>query len=123
MIAAIPEPTPVPSQPNTAFVAIPAAFVPVRVGQLYLADGAIANALHALTLLIARQTLSELQSLGEEIDFHVAPPLCPLLGSPYDFSHTSELIDRALASTETWIAEGGLERREIPSQLSAHKHH
>jgi hypothetical protein len=38
--------------------------------------------LRALTLLIARQLLHELNSLAPEIDFCVAPPLCPLLNSP-----------------------------------------
>lgn len=85
-------------------------------------QGAIANALHALTLLISRQVKSELVSLEETIDFHVAPPLCPLFGSPYDFSHTDELIERAAKRTEQWLAEGGLERREIPHEMNAHKH-
>ncbi len=141
-----------------ASTAIPAAFAPVKFGNLYLADGAItsctpvklavmagatrlivlpagyacaremppqgaiANALHALTLLISRQVKSELESLDEAIDFHVAPPLCPLFGSPYDFSHTDELIERAGKRTEQWLAEGGLERREIPHEMNAHKH-
>jgi NTE family protein len=85
-------------------------------------QGAVANALHALTLLISRQVRGELESLDEAIDFHVAPPLCPLMGSPYDFSQTAELIERAAARTETWIAEGGLDRREIPHEMNAHKH-
>jgi NTE family protein len=85
-------------------------------------QGAVANALHALTLLISRQVRSELESLDEGVDFHVAPPLCPLRGSPYDFSQTAELIERAAASTDAWLAEGGLERREIPDQINAHKH-
>jgi NTE family protein len=84
--------------------------------------GAVANALHALTLLISRQIRNELESLEETIAFHVAPPLCPLLGSPYDFSQTAELIERAAARTEAWLAEGGLERREIPHEMNAHKH-
>ena len=46
--------------------------------------GAVANALHALTLLIARQLVSELESLGPDIEYFVVPPLCPLVGSPYD---------------------------------------
>jgi NTE family protein len=85
--------------------------------------GVIANGLHALTLLIARQTKSELEALDDAIDFHVAPPLCPLLGSPYDFSHTGELIERAYKSTVDWLAHGGLERREIPHEMNAHKHY
>ena len=142
-----------------ASTAIPAAFAPVKFGNLYLADGAItsctpvnvavmqgatrlivlpagyacaremppqgaiANALHALTLLISRQVKSELESLEETIDFHVAPPLCPLAGSPYDFSQTEELIERAAERTEAWLAGGGLQRREIPHEMNAHKHH
>jgi NTE family protein len=146
------------AQAIIASTAIPAAFAPVQVDRLYLADGAIAsctpvhqavargatrlivlptgyacarqapprdavaNALHALTLLITRQMLSELESLSDGIEYHVAPPLCPLIGSPYDFSHTNELIERATASTDAWLAEGGLERREIPNQMRSHKH-
>ena len=37
--------------------------------------------------------------------------------------HRRELIDRAVESTRTWIAEGGLTRREIPHQMHTHKHH
>jgi NTE family protein len=85
-------------------------------------QGAVANALHALTLLISRQVKAELESLDEEISFHVAPPLCPLMGSPYDFSQTAELIERAAARTEEWLTAGGLERREIPHEMNAHKH-
>ena len=146
------------AQAIVASTAIPAAFAPVKVGRLYLADGAItsctpvkvavmqgatrlivlptgyacarasppqgavANALHALTLLISRQIRSELESLDAAIDFHVAPPLCPLMGSPYDFSQTAELIERAAARTGEWLADGGLERREIPHEMNPHKH-
>ena len=85
-------------------------------------QGAVANALHALTLLTTRQVLSELEHLDGGIEYHVVPPLCPLLGSPYDFSDTSELIKRASESTDAWLAEGGLERREIPNQMRPHKH-
>lgn len=84
--------------------------------------GAVANALHALTLLIARQLLSELETLDPLIDYFVLPPLCPLSGSPYDFSQTGELIERAVKSTDAWIAAGGLERSRVHAQLSIHKH-
>lgn len=84
--------------------------------------GAVANALHALTLLIARQLMNELQSLDPSIDYFVVPPLCPLTGSPYDFSHTSELIERAARSTDAWLSKGGLDRPGVHAQLSIHKH-
>jgi NTE family protein len=85
-------------------------------------QGAVANALHALTLLISRQVRNELESLDPTVDFHVAPPLCPLIGSPFDFSQTAELIERGTANTDAWLANGGLERREIPHQMTPHKH-
>ena len=84
--------------------------------------GAVANALHALTLLIARQLISELDGLEHDIDYYVLPPLCPLKGSPYDFSHTDELIKRAVDSTDAWLAGGGLQRPRTHTQLGLHKH-
>jgi NTE family protein len=148
------------AQAVVASTAIPAAFAPVQLENLYLADGAItcntpvrvavargarrlfvlptgyacaleapprgaiACALHALTLLIARQLSHELHGLESGIEYFVVPPLCPLRGSPCDFSRTNELIERAAESTRTWLAEGGLTRCcEIPQQMRAHKHH
>jgi len=85
--------------------------------------GAVASALHALTLLIAWQLLSELKELeGSNIEYFVLPPLCPLTGSPYDFSQSDALIGRAIKSTDKWIAEGGLEQPNVFTQLSIHKH-
>ncbi len=84
--------------------------------------GAVANALHALTLLIARQLINELDGLDPRIDYFVVPPLCPLNGSPYDFSQTAQFIARAQESTGAWLAGGGLERPRIHTQLGLHKH-
>jgi NTE family protein len=84
--------------------------------------GAVANALHALTLLIARQLVSELQSLDPAIEYYVVPPLCPLVGSPYDFSRTSDHIERAKATTDAWLAQSGLEQGGIPGELRPHSH-
>jgi NTE family protein len=85
--------------------------------------GAVASAPHALTLLIARQMLSELKELdGSSIEYFVLPPLCPLTGSPYDFSQTGALIDRAIKSTDAWIADGGFEKPNVHTQLGIHTH-
>jgi NTE family protein len=78
--------------------------------------------LHALTLLIARQLLSELEGLDQRIDYFIVPPLCPLTGSPYDFSQTSLLISRAVESTNAWLDGGGLDRPRAHEQLGLHKH-
>jgi NTE family protein len=84
--------------------------------------GAVANALHALTLLTARQLVNDLEALAPEIEYFVVPPLCPLVGSPYDFSRTSDHIERAIKSTDDWLAHHGLEKRHIPAELRAHGH-
>jgi NTE family protein len=84
--------------------------------------GAVANALHALTLLIARQLVIELENLPSSIEYYVVPPLCPLVGSPYDFTRTSDHIARAVKSTDDWIANKGLERSGIPGELRPHSH-
>ena len=84
--------------------------------------GAVANALHALTLLIARQLVIELESLGPGIEYYVVPPLCPLVGSPYDFTRTDDHIDRAILSTDAWLAQNGLEQSKIPHEMRLHGH-
>jgi NTE family protein len=84
--------------------------------------GAVANALHALTLLIARQLVNELENLSPGIEYFVVPPLCPLVGSPYDFSRTAEHIERACLSTDAWLEGGGLQQSEIPHELRPHDH-
>jgi NTE family protein len=85
--------------------------------------GAVANALHALTLLIARQLVAELEGVASDIEYVVVPPLCPLVGSPYDFSRTDDHIERAVASTDAWLARGGLEQHGvIPHEAQPHGH-
>src|SRR5471032_752448 len=84
--------------------------------------GAVANALHALTLLIARQLVSELEGLAPAIEYFVVPPLCPLVGSPYDFSRTADHIARAIESTDAWLAQGGLQQGGIPDEMRPHAH-
>lgn len=84
--------------------------------------GAVANALHALTLLIARQLVAELEGLAPDIEYYVVPPLCPLVGSPYDFSRTADHIERAIRSTDDWLAQEGLQQGGIPDEMRPHNH-
>ena len=84
--------------------------------------GAVASALHALTLLIARQLVIELENLPPSIEYYVVPPLCPLVGSPYDFTRTADHIERAVRSTDDWIAKNGLGHSHIPGELRPHSH-
>ena len=84
--------------------------------------GAVATALHALTLLISRQMTTELEYLESTIEYCVVPPLCPLVGSPYDFTRSDAHIARAIKSTEAWLADGGLEKGGIPGEMRPHSH-
>jgi len=84
--------------------------------------GAVGNALHALTLLISRQLISELEGIDPGIEYYVVPPLCPLVGSPYDFSRTADHIERAIVSTEAWLMQNGLGQRNIPGEMRPHSH-
>jgi NTE family protein len=140
-----------------ASCAIPAAFPPVRIGERFLVDGAvasntpirvaielganrlvvlptgyacalespprgvIANALHAITLLIAHQLVTELERFGGEVEIVTVPPLCPLAVSPYDFSKAGELIERAAAQTRQWLERGGMGKHRIPGALRPHE--
>ena len=82
----------------------------------------VGKALHAVTLMIAWQLMHELESIPAEVQVHLAPTLCPLAVSPFDFSSARELIDRATSSTRKWIEEGGLTRPARPQELAPHRH-
>jgi NTE family protein len=140
-----------------ASCAIPAAFPPVRIGERYLVDGAVASntpiraamelgasrlvvlptgyacalespprgalalMLHAVTLLTARQLVTDLERYSAEVEIVTVPPLCPLTVSPYDFSRGGELIERAATQTRRWLDQGGIGKHRIPGALRLHK--
>lgn len=84
--------------------------------------GVIGRILHAITLLVAWQLMHEIAAMADRAVVHVAPALCPLAISPYDFSASRQLIARSRRSTHRWISEGGLSRPASPSELKAHHH-
>ncbi|MCM2358173.1 MAG: patatin-like phospholipase family protein [Geobacteraceae bacterium] len=84
--------------------------------------GAIAIALHAMNLIVARQLVHDMERLACAAELVAVPPLCPLTVSPYDLSQSAELIDRAAEETRRWIGEGGLERGGVPASLCPHSH-
>ena len=86
-------------------------------------QGPIAMAVHALNLLIARQLVADIERFASRVDIVVVPPLCPLSRSSYDFSHGTAIMDRARASTASWLAEGGLTRPgQVPRAMAPHTH-
>ena len=141
-----------------ASCAIPAAFPPVRIGDRYLIDGAVASntpigvavelgakrvvvlptgfacaldspprgiiacALHAITLSIAHQLVSDIERYRELIEIITLPPLCPLSVSPYDFTQAGGLIERAAEQTRRWLDKGGLTQERVPGALRGHTH-
>lgn len=84
--------------------------------------GALEHAFNALSLLVARQLVSDLQHFGDRAQISVVPPLCPLDISPYDYSRCGELIDRAAATTAQWLQGKGLDSLRIPGALAPHSH-
>ncbi len=78
--------------------------------------------LHAITLMIAWQLRHELETVPANIEIHLVPTLCPLAVSPFDFSGSGSLIERAVQSTRRWIDGGGLARRSGPEELAPHHH-
>ena len=83
---------------------------------------AVGRALHAVTLMIVWQLMYELERIPEDVQVHLVPTLCPLEVSPFDFSASRELIERAAQSSRQWIDEGGLTRRARPPELAPHRH-
>ncbi|KVQ15195.1 patatin-like phospholipase family protein [Burkholderia ubonensis] len=83
---------------------------------------AIAHATHALTLVIARQLVRDLEQYAARARIHVVPPLCPLDVSSYDYTQCAQLIDQAAHRTRQWIDGGGLSDHTIPGALREHHH-
>lgn len=84
--------------------------------------GVIGQAMHAITLLIAWQLMHEIEATAPDIHLHMAPALCPLRVTAFDFSQSAELISRAHARTRNWIRRGGLERQARARELAPHHH-
>ncbi|HZR38397.1 MAG TPA: patatin-like phospholipase family protein [Nevskia sp.] len=80
----------------------------------------VAMALHALNLMIMKQLVRDIAVLSSRAEIVVVPPLCPVEITPYDFSQTGSLIERAERSTEQWLKQGGLQPGEIPHELLPH---
>lgn len=84
--------------------------------------GAIAIALQAMNLITARQLVGDMERLAGKAELIAVPPLCPMTVSPYDLSHSAELIEKAAAATDCWLNEGGMEKGGIPTTLCPHAH-
>ena len=88
-----------------------------------VSNRAIGRAMHAITLLGAGQLRHDFEHYAKSLVMRIAPPICPLSQSSYDYSNGGD-VDRARARevTRTWIGGGGLERSDFPNQLGLHSH-
>lgn len=84
--------------------------------------GPVDHAFNALSLLVARQLVHDLERWSDHAHICVVPPLCPLDVSPYDYSQCGPLIDRAAEATAAWLQADGLLSRHIPGALHPHSH-
>jgi NTE family protein len=82
----------------------------------------IGRAMHAITLMGARQLRQDFAHFAERAHLRLVPPLCPLAQSSYDYSNGAALIAAARESTRGWLESGGLERTDFPHQLEVHSH-
>ncbi len=82
--------------------------------------GAVAMLLHAMSLLVMRRLVSEIEMLRERIELIVLPPPCPLTVAPIDFSRADELIRRGYEESRAYLES--LERGLAPAPLSLALH-
>ncbi len=73
-------------------------------------SGAVGMALHALTIMLQRQLIHDVERNQDRAQVHVMPPLCPLSVFPGDFRHSMELMDRAREATRRHLAHPGRDR-------------
>jgi len=85
-------------------------------------NSALASAVQALTLLIEQRLVMDVTHLARHARIKVLPPLCPLAVSSTDFSHATELIERAHRVTGKWIDSGGPSLPSPERFLSLHHH-
>ncbi len=104
----------------TRVVVLPTGFA-CAIGQI--PTGAIARALHALSLLVSRQLVHDAEHFANShVELRIVPSLCPLHTSPYDYSSARALIAQSKACTVRWLEGGGLEQAGVPGPLQEHHH-
>lgn len=83
--------------------------------------GALAMALHALTLAVNQRLAIDVARFESRVDLRVIPPLCPIRVSPADFSQSAQLIERSHDATRQWLSS----RHAVTGQaalLEPHRH-
>lgn len=81
---------------------------------------ALGMGLHALSLLMHRRLIADIELHRSHAKLVVLPPPCPLSVAPIDFGHAPELIERSAEDARDFLDDGGRERP--PIRMSMHRH-
>ena len=84
--------------------------------------GAVAMLLHAMSLLVMRRLLVEVEALRDRAELIVLPPPCPHAITPIDFSHADELIRRGYEGSRDQLAAVAADRAQVPLTTSMYDH-
>jgi NTE family protein len=84
--------------------------------------GALGMFLHAMSLLIMRRLLVEVELLADRAELIVLPPPCPLNITPIDFSKADELISRGYADAADYLDAYRAGRVTAPLVMTMHDH-
>ncbi len=103
----------------TRVIVLPCGFA---CAQASVSKWALGRAMHAITLLGASQLRRDYEHYSASLNLRIAPPLCPMRRSSFDYSNGADLVARGRASTRAWIEAGGLDRGGFPDQLGIHTH-
>ena len=82
--------------------------------------GALAVALHAISLLMQRRLIDDIERHKSNARLVVLPPPCPLGIQPIDFSQADELITRSLRDAHEFLDRGGAEKPPIIMRMHDH---
>jgi len=77
-------------------------------------ETAIAAALHAVSLMVQRRFVLEMEASTYTVPIRLIPPPCPVDVSPIDFSQSAELIERAAEGTRHWLDAGQPHAQMVP---------
>lgn len=84
--------------------------------------GAVAMLLHAMSLLVMRRLIVDVELLRDRAELIVLPPPCPLSVAPIDFSRTDELIRRGYEDSTQYLDEREADRAPNPLRMAMHAH-
>jgi NTE family protein len=84
--------------------------------------GAVAMLLHAMSLLVMRRLLVEVEMPSDQAELIVLPPPCPLTIAPIDFSHADELTRRGYEDSCEYLDAVTAGQAPVPLPMSLHAH-